>query len=221
VAKLLLASSWRVWPWYDFPVLFALSAALFVLGPRVEGWIAQRAPPLPRAAGPAVAAALLVLLCGKAALTLARPPANPPTRFDDVNREAIARFAPVLRGQRVAMGDRAGAFAAAYPGGVTQLEGLVNDVAWFKALKAGADLKPILCARGVRFVAAYARDLGAYETATVPALRPRLTQFRGPVLTLPRADEVGHFADRAAFDMRGVDDEDDVFYLWRLSGCPR
>ena len=167
-----------------------------------------------------LAALLLAGIGAKGALSLRRAP-DAHMRFDIVNAEAARRFAPVLRGQRIAMGDRAGSFASVYPGGVTQLEGLVNDKAWFAALKARADLKPILCARGVAFVAAYQRDLGAYAEAVIPAMRASLTQFPGPSLRLPRADEVGHFADRTAFDLRGVTDEagDDVFYLWRLR-CP-
>lgn len=220
-AKVALFSSWQLWPWYCFPTLFGLLAGVFTLGPRIEAWAGERAGH--RWASTLAFAAAALLLSGigaKAALSLRRAP-DVAMRFDLVNAEAARRFAPVLQDRRIAMGDRAGSFASVYPGGVTQLEGLVNDKAWLAALKARADLKPILCARGVRFVAAYQRDLGAYDAAVVPAMRPSLTQFPGPVLRLPRADEVGHFADRAVFDLRGVADEDgdDVFYLWRLP-CP-
>ena len=222
-AKIAFDSSWRIWPWYNFPVLFGLLSATLTLGPRVEAWIAERSPRWPAAAPLAAigfAALVLTGLTAKAALTLSRPAPESLNRFDVVNTEAARRFAPVLRGQRVAMGDRAGVFAAVYPGGVTQMEGLVNDRPWYEALKAKADLKPILCARGVKFVAGYQKDLGAYREAIVPAMRPTLTQFDGPALRLPAAAEIGHFADRTAFDMRGVEDEDDVFYLWRLDCEP-
>ncbi len=220
VAKLLFGSSWQIWPWYNFPVFFGLLAGIFVLGAPVEAWVARRAAALPAGVGSALAGLVLAALLAKAGLVLARTPAQPLTRFDEVNAQAIARFAPVLRGQRVAMGDRAGVFAARYPGGVTQMEGLVNDRAWLNALKTRAPLKPLLCARGVKFVLAYSRDLGSYRQAVVPAIRPRLSQFTAPALTLSSADEVGHVQDRSAFDMRGIGDEDDVLYLWRLTGCP-
>lgn len=221
-AKIAFDSSWRIWPWYNFPVLFGLLSAVFTLGPPLERRAARAARRRGEAglAASGLAALLLVGLTGKAALALTRPVPEPASRFDIVNAEAVRRFAPVLRDRRVAMGDRAGAFAALYPGGVTQMEGLVNDRAWYEALKRRADLKPILCARGVRFVAAYQKDLGRYGEATIPAMRPTLTQFPGPSLSLAAADEVGHFADRSVFDMRGVEDEDDVFYLWRLTCEP-
>ena len=220
-AKVALLSSWQLWPWYCFPTLFGLLAGVFTLGPRIERFAAERLSFRNRAA-PALACAALLLagMGAKAALSLRHAP-DAASRFDLVNAEAARRFGPILGGRRIAMGDRAGSFASAYSGGVTQMEGLVNDKAWLKALKSRADLKPILCARGVAFVAAYQRDLGAYGEAVVPAMRPSLTQFPGPALRLPRADEVGHFSDRAVFDLRGVaqEDGDDVFYLWRLR-CP-
>ena len=201
--------------------MFGLLAGVFTLGPRIEAFAAERFA-TKTAGGVALACAALLLagLGAKAALSLRHAP-DAVSRFDIVNAEAARRFAPVLRGQRIAMGDRAGSFASVYPGGVTQMEGLVNDKAWLQALKTRADLQPILCARGVMFVAGYQRDLGAYEAAIVPAMRPSLTQFPGPALRLPRSAEVGHFADRTAFDLRSAPDEagDDVFYLWRLP-CP-
>jgi hypothetical protein len=217
-AKVALLSSWQLWPWYCFPTLFGLLAGVFALGPRIEAFAAERFPARAgRMVGVACAALVLAGLTGKAALALRRAP-DSLTRFDVVNAEAAQRFAPVLRGQRVAMGDRAGSFAMVYPGGVTQLEGLVNDRVWYQALKTGADLKPILCARGVRFVAGYQRDLGAYREAVVPALRSHLTQFQAPVLRMPASAEVGHYANRSAFDLSRAPREegDDVFYLWRL-----
>ncbi|CAN5119530.1 hypothetical protein BH09PSE2_BH09PSE2_05990 [soil metagenome] len=220
-AKLLFGSSWRVWPWYNFPVFFGLVTAIFVIGPQAEGWATRQSVRIPRWVGATAASLVLAVLLAKAGLVVKRAPPNPPSRFDEVNVQAIDRFASTLRGQRVAMGDRAGVFAARYPGGVTQMEGLVNDRAWRNALKTRAPLKPLLCARGVKFVVGYARDLGAYDHVAVPAIRERLSQFPSPAVTVARVDEVGHVQDRAVFDMRGVDDEDDVLYLWRLTGCPR
>ena len=87
------------------------------------------------------------------------------------------------------------------------------------ALKRGGDVTPLLCRRGVRFVLAYRPDLGDYATHRMPVMRATLTQFPGPVVTLARADEVAHLRDRTVLDLRGVDEEDDTLYLWRLGAC--
>lgn len=227
LAKLVLGSSWRVWPWYNFPVLFALLAAAAVLGPPLERWAQGRLDRAPRVAGPLAAAALAIAALGmtallaKAARTAARPPELGLNRFDELNRIAAARLAPVLKGAPVAMGDRAGAFAAAYPGPVVQLEGLVADADYLKLLKAKADVTPYLCRHGVRFVVGYRPDLGDYREHRMPVMRTTLTQYIGPSLLLRREDEVGRLRDRRLLDLRGVDEADDTLYVWRLSACSR
>ena len=57
-----------------------------------------------------------------------------PLSFEAINLEAIARFGTDFCRRCVAMGDRAGSFAGHYAGPLTQLEGLVNDRAYFEAL---------------------------------------------------------------------------------------
>ncbi len=227
-AKLLFGSSWRIWPWYNFPVLFGLLAAAAVAGPALERWAQGWNDRRPAAAGPAAVAALALAALGMAGLTLkaARVALRPAldtslNRFDELDRIAAARWAPVLRGAPVAMGDRAGAFAAAYTGPVVQLEGLVADAEYLRLLKARADVTPYLCRRGVRFVLAYRPELGDYRAHRMPVLRTTLTQYAGPSLTLRREDEVGRLQDRRLLDLRGVDEADDTLYLWRLSACSR
>ena len=223
-AKLVFASSWRIWPWYDFPLLFSLTALVAAFGPPVErvaqAWTDRR----PRAtaharASVALAGAVLLALCGKAALVAARTPKPTLTDFAALDVEAARRWAPVLQGRRVAMGDRAGVFAAAYPGSVVQLEGLVNDREYLAALKAGGDITPLLCRRGVRFLLAYRPELGDYRVHRMPVMRPTLTQAGGAYVDLDRADELARLQDRSRLDLRGVDEGDDTLMLWRLGRC--
>jgi len=211
--KLMAFSSWMVWPWYAFPGINAL-AALFHL---VDDVLASHAR-ASRPRGDALAAAVLaVLFLG---IELRRAATEPPQLvFEMINREAVSRLGPVLAGARVAMGDRAGSFAFHYPGPVTQLEGLVNDRAYLEALQSRADIRTLLCKRGVRYVLAYQRDLGPYETVSVPIMRPSLTQFPAPALTFSRQDEVGRVFDLAKYDNSALDEGDNYLYAWRLSGC--
>ena len=211
--KLAFFSSWAIWPWYAFPAVIGLAALFHAIDDVMDRKGLHLDPRLE-----AVAALVLVLAAG---VQLRAGAALAGQNFELINRDAAGRFAPVFNGGRVAMGDRAGSFAAFYDGPVTQLEGLVNDREYLDAVEKHRDIKPLLCARGVRFVLAYQRDLGDYASVTIPAMRPSLTTFAGPTLTLSRADEVGRVVDLARYDNRLLGDEgDNYLYAWRLSGCP-
>ena len=224
-AKLMFASSWRIWPWYDFPLLFSLTALSAAFGPPVEtaarAWATRR----PRQAAwvrPAAAALAVLVLAGlgaRAAAVARRVPEPGPHDFGALDALAARRWAQILKGERVAMGDRAGTFAAAYPGLVVQLEGLVNDRAYLAALKAGGDITPLLCRRGVRFLLAYRPELGDYRMHRMPVLRPTLTQAGSAYVDLDRRDELARLQDRSVLDLRGVDEGDDTLVLWRLGRC--
>jgi len=56
----------------------------------------------------------------------------------------------------------------------------------------------------------------AYDTHKIAILRPRLTDFKGPLLTVRKEDEVARFADPARFDNSRFDEGDSTLYLWRL-----
>jgi hypothetical protein len=211
--KLVAFSSWVVWPWYAFPAVIGL-AALFHLLDDVMATTMIRLPPR----WDAVVAGMLAL--GLVGLEVRKGVTELPLSFEAINLEAIARFGTTFAGDRVAMGDRAGSFAGHYAGPLTQLEGLVNDRAYFEALQNHADIRRLLCARGVRYFLAYQRDLGAYDKISVPALRPTLTDFPGPVLTFQPSDEIGRVFDLAKYDNRTNGDEgDNYLYAWRLTGC--
>jgi hypothetical protein len=133
---------------------------------------------------------------------------------------AVARFAGRLNDERLAMGDRAGSFAMAYGGPVVQLEGLVNDKAYFEQIRRSGDIHALLCRRGVKALAAYQQNLGDYREVSIPLLRPDLTQFKGPSLRVRQADEIGHVEDLRIYDSRrDTGAGDNTLYLWRLS-CP-
>ena len=182
--KLAFFSSWQVWPWYAFPAVIGTAAVAYAC----DDVLARK----PLLLDPRVELVAIVLLTLGAGLQARAGASFVGPNFELLNREAVATFAPLLKGERAAMGDRAGSFAAYYPGPVTQLEGLVNDRVYLAAVEKHQDIKPLLCARGVRYILAYQRDLGDYATVTVPAMRPSLTTFASPAVTLSRADEVGH-----------------------------
>ena len=218
--KIVLLSSWMIWPWYNFAVLFPMIAALYAAGPRLAtlaAWADDRLGG-ERAGRAALVASIAVLaVVGvSAALVVVRPP-KAGNSFASINHLALERYGARLGGARVAMGDRAGSFAMEYPGPVVQLEGLVNDKAYLAALTRGADMRGLLCHRAVRFVIAYERDLGAYDHLQFAVLRPFLTRFRAPGLDVWRADEVGHVTDLGLYDnRRDHEPGDNTLYIWRL-----
>lgn len=216
-AKLTFGSSWSIWIWYGFPVFIGLHAILAFLDDR-NASLGQS-----QSRSVVVWFVSLIFIAAAGAWVaksngLGQPPV---TTFEAINRKAAVELAPVLAGARVAMGDRAGSFADAYDGPVTQIEGLVNDREFYETLKARGDLKALLCRRGVRYLLAYAPDLGAYDTIDIPAIRPVLSQFKGPWVTVSKADEVGRVADLTLFGPHNNWDGDHYLYAWRLSSsCP-
>lgn len=218
VAKLLFASSWVIWSWYNFALLFPMIAGLYVTVELLGRWRGGAAWPVWTVRAVGVAGLGIALLLASKGLTRAF---RVDTGYAAINDMAVARFAPVLRGQRVAMGDRAGSFARVYPGPVVQLEGLVNDKAYFAAVKRRDDVTQLLCDRGVRFVVDYEVDLPrTYGPHRIQIFRTVLTQAKGPTLVVHGADEVGRVSDLSHLDTQAPGDEpDNTLYLWRLR-CP-
>lgn len=211
--KLVFFSSWLIWSWYAFPELLGLVMLLHLADERLAASGGASAPRLQ------VVGALTLLLGAAVQTKGAIEKSFTMANFDSISRQAITRLDEVFGGARVAMGDRAGSFAAQYEGPVTQLEGIVNDKAWFKAMLEGADPKPLLCARGVRFVLSYQRDLGDYTQVAVPLVRAHLSQHRSQALTFSKSDEVDRVFDLSKFDNSSGDEGDNYLYVWRLSGC--
>ena len=212
--KLLFFSVWELGSWYAYPAVLAL----FVVFLAADDHLSRSVGLLRGRLGSIGAVGLVLAL----ALQLQVSSSMAEVNRLPINLRAIAAFDPIFKGDRVAMGDIAGSFGLYYAGPVTQLEGLVNDREYLDALKGKTDLKQLLCTRGVRYVVSYETDLGDYETAVVPALRPKSTHYPGPVLTLSRADEVGRvFAFKtSAVRQADVNAPDRFVYAWRLTGCP-
>ena len=216
LAKLAFDSSWQIWPWYSFPLVFVLAAALFTWGRAFDG--AAREPA--RRALAALGVVLLAAVAARAGRVAAAPPTS--TGFYAVDRLGAQRFAAITGGAPLAMGDRAGAFAWFYPGSVVQLEGLVNDARWLALLRARTDPAPELCRRGVRFAAAYTPAKVAPSPdgrVALPLMRARLTQFPAATLTVLASDELAAVSDPATFDAALYGDGDPVLRLYRLR-CP-
>ena len=220
MAKILLLSSWEIWPWYNFALLFPLTTALIAaptklapFSPRLDARFGAGQMRLAVLAG-SVAGLMVIGVC--AMIALAFPP-RLRNSFASINHLTLQQYGSALGGARVAMGDRAGSFAMEYTGSVVQLEGLVNDKAYLKMLTQGGDARALLCGRGVRFVAAYEPDLGAYQHFRFAVLRPALTQFNAPSLDVWRSDEVGKVVSLDLYDNRlDLGAGDNTFYLWRL-----
>lgn len=201
--KLLFFSSWQVWAWYSYPLLWFTLPIVLLLDRRLGGVPAYRA----------LALAIGVMLAGYFLYNNVRPRS---ADFAEINQEFLARHAALLDGAPVAMGDRAGSFAYHYDGGVYQLEGLVNDAAYLKILSGGGDLRPHLCARGISYLLDYEPPLPDYATHRIEILRPRLTTFRGPYIDVRRDEEIAYHDNLSRYDNRDYDEGDYRLHLWRL-----
>ncbi len=198
-AKLAFLSSWGVWTWYAFPTLFFALVAI---------WMIETSAPQ----APIVRVAQAVFGAALAVTQLQSVLADRSSGFAGLNRRFIEDNAELLAGETIAMGDRAGSFAFDYPGGVYQLEGLVNSAAYVGVLKDGGDLRPHLCQAGIRIVVSYEVPLGDYAQHRIDALQPQLTSYPGPYLMVSRAEELTQFEDRTLFNERNS-----RIYAWRLA----
>jgi hypothetical protein len=215
LARLLFFSSWQIWPWYDYPVLIGLLACAPSLVRITES---RFGPILERHS---LKFAFVGLIAVALVASTVRAEHLAPDRMDYfvANHDALSAFAGKLDNQTIAMGDRAGNFAYQYQGKIEQTEGLVNDIAYFKVLKARKDIRPTLCARGVNFIASYEHDLGDYQTYQFEPIRPQLSQYTVPAITVRRQDEIGQYSNPKVFNDR-AGSGNDVLYFWRLD-CPR
>jgi hypothetical protein len=225
IAREVFLSSWRTWPWYFYPLFIGAMTILFVLAsdrpwrtPEGRRWFAWAAM-LPLA--------VLFVVEGYAGTGLRAWHALhgdgygfAAGRFYRLNERAATIMNGIAPGARVAMGDRSGSFAYYYSGHVVQLEGLMNDAAYYRLLKQGGDAKALLCARGVQYVIAYAAEPGHADSVDVPVVRASLSDYpRYPVLHLLARDQVMKFGDPDLYTGSMNGDNDDTIYAWRLSGC--
>ena len=216
LARLAFVSSWVIWPWYGYPVLIGYIACVPYLLVTLKNTVANRE--VSRQLIPAAALGLFVLLLfgGPRDAGGPRPKTTeglPVTAIDPTL--AVERLTD---GARVAMGDRAGSFAYHYPGSVNQLEGIVNDEEYLRALRNKGDVKTLLCERKVKFLVAYEPDLSNYKVHLVRTIRPELSQYPAPEIPVLRADQVLQMPD-LSIDRPAKGST--YLYVWRLScGTP-
>ena len=211
--RLLFFSSWIIWPWYGYPLLIGYMACVPVLlqalARRFEG---LRLSPLTIA----TVTVLFVFAFGLSLWRSIRHRHAGKQNYFVLNDEALAAYNGRLNNSLVAMGDRAGNFAFTYGGGVEQIEGLANDREFLTLLRKRADIKPLLCQRGVQFVVTYAPDLGNYQTFHVDVIRPMLSQYTVPPIAVSSRDEVGNFSDLSRFDDKDGTGSSHL-YIWKLN----
>ncbi|MCU1313249.1 MAG: conserved rane protein of unknown function [Acidobacteriaceae bacterium] len=210
--RLVFFSSWVMWPWYGYPLFIGYLACVPVLlqamARRFGGLLSS----------PVTIATVTLLFVCASGLSLWRSIRHRhfgKENYFVLNTEVLATYGGLLNNSLVAMGDRAGNFAFAYGGGVEQIEGLVNDRAFLTLLRKRADIKPVLCERGVQYVVAYEPDLGRYQAFHVDVIRPMLSHHAVPPIEVSRRDEVVNFSDLSRFD--GNDGTGySHLYIWRL-----
>jgi hypothetical protein len=216
--RLLFFSSWRIGPAHELAVLFPLLAAYFAIAPAMAqalDGLHERLgrPRLMQPAPAALAATVLAGLIGQSAMAATESfPAPLPAATD--TKALIAALlreqADILAGQRIAMGDNAGLMALHYDGPVTALEGQAGDLEYLRALQAGGDITPLLCERGVRFVAAFHPEADDASRMHLPVLNPYKTAFAGPTVDIYSRDAVGVVRRNGA-----------TLRIWRLGACWR
>lgn len=216
--RLIFLSSWRIWVWYDYPVLIGYIGCAPVLLLSLQRQ-AQRLFTYTQLV--AVTATLGVLAAGLSVHSLLKQPSKPPLGYYAINHLAIDHFAAILHAEPVAMGDRAGNFAYQYSGSVSQLEGLMNDREYFQLLRSKGDVNALLCRRNVQFVLSYEPDLGNYQTHQVQTIRSELSQYAAPRIQLTHADEIGRVSDLSQFNAASFGDPNVYLYLWKLPCSPQ
>jgi hypothetical protein len=220
--KLFLFSSWQIWPWYNFPVV-VLVLVLVVTIDRIAGRLRTTPGRTARFVGLAeiAIAAGLAGNVGAAALLVRWAPApHHDVDFQRMNAFVAAEVARRLGPVPIAMGDRAGSFAALHRGPVVQLEGLVSDATHLALLRSGGSIEARLCGLGVRHVLSYQRDLGDYDELDIPVIRPALAGRPSPTYHVRRVDEIFALRRPDLFDNSGTTDEDDTVRLWKID-CDR
>ncbi len=186
--RLAFLSSWVIWNWYDYPLLIGYVACIPSLLVTGAAYLERRQ--LYGRLMPAAAIVLLALLLAGSLRGYSKPLPSELAEVPAADGDASEIVLTTLRGARVAMGDRAGSFAYHYTGSVNQLEGLMNDARYLRALRTKTDVRPLLCERNVRYVVAYEPDLNTYTKYSVHTIRPELSQYAAPEIQVSQSDQV-------------------------------
>jgi hypothetical protein len=216
LVSLMLGSSWTMGASFGATAIWPLLALFWTVAPPLSDALHRLHVRLgsPRLAQPAVAGLsglVLAGLLGQSALAASAGAPAARTQPADPVRALLAAHAASLAGQRIAMGAGAGALADAYRGSVIGLEGAAGDRAYLTALMSGGDMTPMLCARNVKFIAAYTPPLGDYGRRRFAALDPSQTGFGGATVDIDHRDEIAKIAVGGGRELR----------VWRLGACWR
>lgn len=204
-ARILFQSSWRIWSWYDFPAIFLALGTIAMFSD-----LARHSRPI------ALAGLATAITVGGLNLYIWTAPKIDGGYFE-VNRAFATRVKTVTGERPIAMGDRAGLFAWVHEGGLYQLEGLVNSAAYVRELKSTDDLRPIICAAGVRHVVAWDRALPeGYDSHAFEVMRAGVTTFEGPRVTVRGSEEQLRLTSAEVLGARVRPYDDQYIYLWEL-----
>jgi hypothetical protein len=225
LVKISLFSSWAIWYWYTYPVLigFVILAMIFLQESDGESGRMLRPDHLLMPVSLIFAFATLLTIRDGVMLAndfVTRPDARAVEGggLSRINERAAAFLIRHTNGARVAMGDRAGSLAYFYPGGVVQLEGLVNDVEYLGLLAGGADPTEFLCKRGAKYLLSYQPKLGAYEVISIPVFLLTSTDYTNiPRIKVSARNEVGEVYDLDLYQNHAAHRADDnILYIWKL-----
>jgi hypothetical protein len=212
--RLVALSSWMVWSWYGYCLLFGYigcaPAAWTLLSERLERVVTQRYVLV------TVSSLMVTYLAVTTGYAARHHAHDMEPGYYAVNQQALEQYGGLLGTSRVAMGDRAGNFAYQYAGGVNQMEGIMNDKAFFDVLRERGDVKALLCKRQVRYVIAYEDDLGNYDRHAVATIRPKLSQFVAPTVDVRRQDEIAKVFDLSKLGPGANGLSDTYLYIWKL-----
>jgi hypothetical protein len=212
VAQLLvysIISSWRMEPWYYYLTLPSLVLSVMVIAFRVLAFPVLQLRPIPLAvAGAVVVVALSSAFALRVAQRMDVPVSDHSMESVDI-AGGLWASSHLPDNARVAMGDRAGAFAYATRHPVIQTEGLVNSADFVEALRNG-NVPARLTSQGVTYLAKFARPDAIHELPDQPGcIRFEEPAYgAGPKVQLVACNEDLVY-DKAA-------DSGDHLYIWRF-----
>jgi hypothetical protein len=209
--RLAFLSSWVVWQWYAYPIMIGYIACVPYLLVMFKDGLQNRQ--VLQQLIPAASLALFVLLLFGLPKGFSHKQPQTGGELPVAGIDLPGAVARGIDGAPIAMGDRAGNFAYHYPGSVNQLEGIMNDNEYFRALQNKRDVKALLCKRNVQFVVAFEPDLTDYKVHLVHTIRPELSQYPAPEIPVLRDDEVARMPDLTPDrPAQGTT----FLYVWRL-----
>jgi hypothetical protein len=158
-----IVSDWKLWSWYNFPLLLSSVASLLLLA----DWLSDaRLLDLP--AYRAACAVLLIIIVAGFLVGLTRPAQARELYAAATDVQSFAATHP----GRYAMGDRAGIVAYLLPDPVIQLEGLMMDRAYLANIREQRSLNDVLNQYGARYY--IATSFSSVANGCYATVEPRL-----------------------------------------------